>query len=1384
MSSEKVSCLLNYYLRSGLEHSVIDVATILLERSPGDVYLEFWKAFGMYITGSVGQAIPVLRGFSNDDLVGPASLATLVHAANSSHITDSYGLAESLESERISASDEALLLLATVQWHCNELEAGLQTLDQLEDSAAPDNIQRNGKAVNAWMLLAQAGIAKDTPAGQHDDSDDDAEDAASSIAEAQSIFRVVLANEPSHIDSLMGIARIEEKEGDLPAALKTINEVHVKHSWFAPALMEKMHLSLSVHGWKETMECVASLQQKDATNAMAFAYHVIHSLVKEGSMAGAAAHMKDLCKAIADTQPRNAALMLRLAVPISRLACGDPSLLAQTRALVDRAAATFAPRPPPPALAAEAARQQLLAGSVADAARTLRALRVSAPSTTTALLTAEADALGGDPAAAAATVEAYDDTLDTAEERAHAAYVSALVSALSQPSLERAAAAIEAAVQAQLDTVQGEPCSLRFYEKLDPSRPVALVRILLERAAAASPASLRALTMHADGAKAGAGDAPSPAASSIGRCLSVLSLLTRSAPQLPALTLLAARGHYIDGAYDTALACLTDIVRVRPGDVEARLMQAGVFVARGRPAAAKAALDDALAHNFGIKAWPSYHVMLGHVLLAQAQASKDQEEGDALNREARGVLADAHALPGMRDVLTEDQRLDAAVRVPTATERADGLCLYALALHRCGGAGKQAHEVLHLAERLFEGQPEEVIVLRTSCELALSKRDVGAALKKLRGVPPASPLYRAARMAFAEITLRYRNDERQFIAAHVDIVTTFKDYDAHVSAGDAFLSIQEPERAVAMYQEALQLGAPSSALYAKLARTYAAMHHYKRALAESAKAVRLQPADPALRLEKTDMLLRMCDGGRATAELDACAALLQEMAEGSPEELGLRVSIMERRARIADAAGDAEGHLSHLTDALNAQTQLLLAVRGDYADVQADARERAATLARKVSAMHEAASRLDAARAVHAALLRACPGLPESALAVARLDLRLGHPAACEERCSEVLAAAKDGSQVHLEAQRLAARALFIAGEAASAISHLEALLATAPTAWQARAELLDCLRRAGRLDDAAAHMSAAANSPAAAGPAAAGFHYCRALLAVHRHEANACLQAAALARRDPAVAPEATLLMVQTYLQPLVDALWAGEATDASDVISCVSTCDALLYSLDPTERTSTRWLVLYHSLSLVIPDDGAADEALQALLDIARSHPDSVPVALAIATGYVKLGNIPRARTHLKRAQKMPYNPDDGEAFEAAWLLLATINVGAGKHSAARDFCALALRHNASAARAWDLQGTCLEAEGDARGAAASYTHAWRLMRGGNPAFGYRLAWNLLKSAQYAEAVDVALQVLDKFPDYPKIKEDVVDAGVKKLRAGSEREERRALGLLQTSA
>lgn len=125
---------------------------------------------------------------------------------------------------------------------------------------------------------------------------------------------------------------------------------------------------------------------------------------------------------------------------------------------------------------------------------------------------------------------------------------------------------------------------------------------------------------------------------------------------------------------------------------------------------------------------------------------------------------------------------------------------------------------------------------------------------------------------------------------------------------------------------------------------------------------------------------------------------MQEMTEGDPKELELRGSLAERRAQVANISGDADGRLTHLSAAFAAQKQLVLALRGDYEDAQADGRHRAAALAARVASLHEAASRLGDARAVYAGLLTACPDLPDAALAVARLDLRLGDPASCEQR--------------------------------------------------------------------------------------------------------------------------------------------------------------------------------------------------------------------------------------------------------------------------------------------------------------------------------------------------------------------------------------------------
>ena len=70
------------------------------------------------------------------------------------------------------------------------------------------------------------------------------------------------------------------------------------------------------------------------------------------------------------------------------------------------------------------------------------------------LLSAEAELSLGRPEDCAATLDVFQGTLDDPVEAAYAAYIAALATAAGDGSAEQAVSAVEAAVQALLDTLQ------------------------------------------------------------------------------------------------------------------------------------------------------------------------------------------------------------------------------------------------------------------------------------------------------------------------------------------------------------------------------------------------------------------------------------------------------------------------------------------------------------------------------------------------------------------------------------------------------------------------------------------------------------------------------------------------------------------------------------------------------------------------------------------------------------------------------------------------------------------------------------------------------------------------------------------------------------------
>eukprot|EP00033_Pygsuia_biforma_P004885 GCRY01005355.1.p1 GENE.GCRY01005355.1~~GCRY01005355.1.p1 ORF type:complete len:202 (-),score=58.88 GCRY01005355.1:53-658(-) len=176
--------------------------------------------------------------------------------------------------------------------------------------------------------------------------------------------------------------------------------------------------------------------------------------------------------------------------------------------------------------------------------------------------------------------------------------------------------------------------------------------------------------------------------------------------------------------------------------------------------------------------------------------------------------------------------------------------------------------------------------------------------------------------------------------------------------------------------------------------------------------------------------------------------------------------------------------------------------------------------------------------------------------------------------------------------------------------------------------------------------------------------------------------------------------------------------------------------------------------------------EKAIARLVDILQEDKESVAALLALATAHILLKQTPKARNHLKRIAKMEYNPADGEDFERAWITLASLYIEKGKYGQAQELLKMSLKHNKSSGKAWELLGLIMEKEQAYRDAADNYEKAWAFGGENNPKVGYELAFNYLKAGRLVDAIDICHIVLRQFPDYPKIKKEILEKARKGIR------------------
>ncbi|PNW81978.1 hypothetical protein CHLRE_06g268800v5 [Chlamydomonas reinhardtii] len=1346
--ADRVLALVHYYAREGYFRHVQTVCNEVLKKRPGDGVLTFWRAYGLLMEGNTADAMRDLSSIQGNSDLELAVAAAQLLGHESAKVPDHDAIIDlqaKLEIEERTASDQPCLHLASFYLYTKSKERARGLVERVLRNQ-PDMVP--AQVLLGWIIISQ----------QQDDEYDMLFD-ESELDDALSHFEQAVEHDHNDLQALLGKAKIMELKKQLGPCLDVLTEINVRFGWFVPALVEKTRMLMMLGDWEQVTETLQRVLAADQQNIMAQAWNCMISLTREGNNKQAAKQLQDLFSSMNRQEPKNAELFFRVARPFGRLACSDPTLLGITYLMADRAAQL---RPEMAAYVVEAAAQKLMMDETTNATeRFTQALQLDELNLEANAGALEAQIMAGELEEAAGQImfledmftnaaaagggkrkgrgtgdmdddpDMADPSLGTSSDNPTLLYLKGLLAwKQGMPSeglglLERSIAALFSAA------ADFHGPSLELYAALNPARITAVVRLLLQ-SIGGEP---RAPT-----------EAPSPLISKVTRAL---DLLNKQAPALQESALLHARALYLNGNLDGALRKAGEILRMNPEESSAHLLICSVYVAQDKPELAVSALDQAVSSNFAIRETPLYHVVQAKVLVANNKLD-----------DAKRVLESAMNLPGVRTALTVQQRarLGRKVVEPTLHERATVYLLLADVLARQSKIpdAPEAKKYIQDAIREFEGTSEEVRVTVADCELAIARGDVEGALKKLRRIPKESPHYVKARMAMADIYLRHRKDKAAYIKCYMDLVDHTPDYDSYCMLGEAFMQIQEPEKAVRAFESALEFSPKDVDLITRCARALVTSHDYQRAIDYYTKAIANARggAQHALQLELGNLLVRLRQYPAATAAINKA---LERNRDGLPatENLQLDVEAWSMLAKVHKGKLEMEGYSQAQSRALELQKQLLLKLRGELPEAVALQRERTAAICFDLAEQSKRARQFDRAMELYMEALRHHDTHVPSMLAVAKLHLANGDTDACQAQCVTLLKHDPDNE----EASIMLAELMFHKEHYDTAIYHFQQLLERSPNHYGALAQLILLLRRAGRLEDVPRYFALAeAGSPKAVMDP--GYHYCKGIYNRYINNPREALKELNLARKDTRWGSQAILHMVEIYLNPDNDAVWEEkENADTPESRQAVATARSLLKQVRGADTTTQRYRVLESYAIMAGKDKNEIEASLNVLLDLANQDPNNVPVLLAMATGFMMLKQTPKARNQLKRVQKIQYKPDEAEEFERSWLLLADIHIQGGKYDLAQDLCQKCLKYNKSCAKAWEIMGQIMEREQAYKDAADHYENAWKHENQASAQVGFKLAFNYLKARRYVEAVDVCHKVIKAFPDYPKIRKEILE-------------------------
>ena len=892
--------------------------------------------------------------------------------------------------------------------------------------------------------------------------------------------------------------------------------------------------------------------------------------------------------------------------------------------------------------------------------------------------------------------------------------------------------------------------------------------------------------------------------------LELFQRLLKAMPGMITAYVQTARCLSSSNDHDGASRALRRCLQLQPHCAPALLALARVEIMRMDANAADRALEQSVSADFGIRHTPLYKLTQSVIRAQQGRLDDAVEITTELIKLPEVANATVGSVGGnVIDILSMSDE-----------DRVTAFVVHAQLLSRQRRM-KEAHKILAEAKVVFAGSPQALQVLVASAQLAVERGDYESAVHMLDKVTIENSSYVKAQLLKADILLNQARDKEGYTACYQNLVERDACAKNYALLGQAYLRILNPEAAVTALEHAYRLDSGNSRLRTRIGRALTSTHEYHRAidfyeaiLRESRNNInnssksndesktntisselvpighdlaklymKLGRAESAVRVLEDSLHHKMDDidmsesknnsnnnssrnvGGADVDDLrqDVLTLLLLVKVKESSLSVSNTTNTSIESGSPAYSRREISAALLHARDR---QKDVISALRGGGAskDVVDIEKSRLSELCQRLGAWYLQDGKDKDAEIELSASLEANPHNIETMLTLANMYRSKGNddPAAvelCRSQCRKVISS----NPTNEAATIILSESLFSSDDSDEAVIPLQELLKECPSNYHALEKIIILLRRSGRLEEVPPYMEAAskADTRSSSHP---GYHFCCGLYARFTNDPIKAVQEFNRARRDNEWGPDALVYMIELYLNPDNDSAWEGVGTSASEAAvdenhaENIAVAESLLEELTPKARDKRRLTVLKAYCSLATRQKSKVEEAMRTFVDLLEQDQDYLPAVLGMATGFMVEKRDNKAKNLLRRVGTLQQQKSDGEDYEKAVLLLAKFNMDTGNHGASQELCQRCLSNNRSCSTAWDILGMGYEKKGEFDRAIECYEHAWRLEFKASASTGYKLAFSYLQEGRCVDAIDVCEHVLQQYPDYPRIRTEIL--------------------------